>query len=52
VMKTIYADVRKETQLLIQGAKGKINKEGRVTDPVVAEQLKSLAQAFGKQLNG
>lgn len=51
VMKTIYADLRKETQLLIQGAKGKVNKEGEITDAVVAEQLKKLAAAFVIQLN-
>jgi NAD(P)H-dependent FMN reductase len=50
VMKTIYADLRKETQLLIQGAKGKVNSEGKITDTVVAQQLKGLAAAFLVQL--
>ena len=51
VMKTIYADARSETQLLIQGAKGKVTNEGRITDAATAEQLKNLASAFVKQLN-
>jgi len=51
IMKTIYADVREETQLLIQGAKGKVNAEGKITDAITAQQLKELAAAFVKQLN-
>ncbi len=50
VMKTIYADVREETQLLIQGAKGKVNQEGEITDASTAQQLKQLADAFLLQL--
>lgn len=50
VMKTIYADVREETQLMIQGAKGKVNKEGEITDASTAQQLKQLADAFLFQL--
>lgn len=52
VMKTIYADVREETQLLVQGAKGKINADGFITDETLREQLKDLAGAFFKQLEG
>lgn len=51
VMKTIYADVREETQLLIQGAKGKVNSDGEIIDVIVANQLKDLAAAFLTQLN-
>lgn len=51
VMKTIYADVRKETQLLIQGAKGKVANDGEISDNTVAEKLKKLAYAFLSQLN-
>lgn len=51
VMKTIYADIREETQLLIQGAKGKVNSDGEVIDVIVANQLKDLAAAFMIQLN-
>ena len=49
VMKTIYANVREETQLLVQGAKGKINIEGIITDETLREQLKDLAGAFFQQ---
>jgi NAD(P)H-dependent FMN reductase len=52
VMKTIYADMTEETQLLIQGAKGKVNNNGEVTDALTAEQLNKLAKAFTHQLNG
>jgi len=51
VMKTLYADVRKETQLLVRGAKGKITSEGEISDTAVATQLKNLAVAFLIQLN-
>jgi NAD(P)H-dependent FMN reductase len=52
VMKTIYADMTEETQLLIQGAKGKVNNNGEVTDALTAEQLNKLVKAFTRQLNG
>jgi len=51
VLKTIYADIRKETQLLIQGAKGKISSEGEITDALTAQQLKDLADNFLIHLN-
>lgn len=51
VMKTIYADLRKETQLLIQGAKGKISSEGEITDVITSEQLKKLADNFLTHVN-
>ncbi|MGZ3881655.1 MAG: NADPH-dependent FMN reductase [Flavisolibacter sp.] len=50
IMKTIYADLRSETQLLVQGAKGKIERDGNLTDSTTAEQLKTLAQAFLRQM--
>jgi len=52
VMNTIYADLTTETQLLIQGAKGKVDNNGVITDPVTAEQLKLLCTAFISQLHG
>ena len=52
VMKTIYADIREETQLLIQGAKGKINSAGEIVDALTAERLKKLVDAFAGQLSG
>ena len=51
VMKTIYADVREETQLLIQGAKGKVTDKGEITDKATAENLQRLAVKFLLQLN-
>lgn len=51
VMKTIYADVQEETQLLIQGAKGKMNEKGEITDTLTAEKLKRLAVSFLGQLS-
>ena len=50
IMKTIYGDLRPETQLLVQGAKGKIDRDGNLTDATLAEQLKTLAQAFLHQI--
>lgn len=50
VMKTIGAGVRAKTQLLIQGAKGKVDKEGTITDAVTVQQLKKLADAFAIQM--
>ena len=46
VMKTIYADLRKETQLLIQGAKGKVDNNGTISHSPTAEQLQKLCLAF------
>lgn len=51
VMQTICAGLKEETQLLIQGAKGKVNNDGTITDSVTAQQLKDLASAFVSQLN-
>lgn len=51
VMRTIYADVRDETQLLIQGAKGKVNDRGEVIDVDTVLKLKKLVSAFIRQIN-
>jgi len=51
VMKTIYTDLRDDTQLLIQGAKGKIDPYGHVSDAITAGQLNALAHAFLDQLH-
>ena len=51
VMKTIYADLRQETQLLIQGAKGKVNDNGEITDNDTALKLKRLVSAFVDQMS-
>jgi chromate reductase, NAD(P)H dehydrogenase (quinone) len=50
VMKTIGADIQEETNLLIQGAKGKVN-DKEITDTVTAEKLEKLAAKFVQQLN-
>ena len=50
IMKTIYGDVQDETQLLIQGAKGKVNDKGEITDDGTDKKLERLAIAFMRQL--
>lgn len=51
VMKTIYADVREDTQILMQGAKGKVNDKGEITDNDTALKLKRLVSAFVDQMS-
>jgi len=51
IMKTIESELRPETQLLIQGAKGKVSSEGEIKDKSTADQLKNLAAAFAAHLN-
>jgi len=51
VMKTIYSALQPDTQLLIQGAKGKINNEGEITDSRTAQQLNNVIGAFINQLS-
>ena len=51
VMKTIYSALQPDTQLLIQGAKGKVSNDAQVTDASTAKQLKDLTKAFINQLN-
>ncbi|MEP7266181.1 MAG: NAD(P)H-dependent oxidoreductase [Saprospiraceae bacterium] len=48
IMKTIMAKLSDETNLLIQGVKGKINKDGEITDPLTTDLLKSFTKAFIK----
>lgn len=50
IMKTIYADLKEETQLVIQGAKGKINSRGEVIDITTALHIQRLADLFVSQL--
>lgn len=49
IMKTIYAEVREGTQVLIQGAKGKV-KSAIITDEELQNQLKDLAGSFSNLL--
>lgn len=51
VMKTIGADVKEETQLLIQGVRGKVDDKGIIADPLTAQNLHRLATAFLMQLS-
>lgn len=51
VLRTIGANLRSETQLLIQGAKGKISNEGTITDAATVQQIEDLLKAFVHQLN-
>lgn len=46
VMKTIQTVFTDETQLLISGAKSKINKEGMIQDPETETKLRDLSAAF------
>lgn len=52
IIKTLYAKVFQETNMLIQGAKGKINDQGEVTDEETLERLKSLIRSFREVLDG
>jgi len=51
VMETIGADLRKDTRLLIQGAKGKVKSNGEITDEATIQKLKDLAIAFDFHLH-
>lgn len=46
IMKTVQADFTDETTLLIQGIKGKLNKEGQMSDEKTEIELKSFVVAF------
>lgn len=46
IMKTIQTVFTDETTLLIQGVRGKVNKEGKVIDEKIESQLKNFVQSF------
>lgn len=46
IMKTIMAKFTSETTLLIQGAKGKINEQGEITDDKTKEKFLNFIEAF------
>lgn len=46
LMQTLMADVSEDTQLLIQGVKGKVNEAGEITDAQTRDALKKLMEAF------
>ncbi|MFL5739915.1 MAG: NADPH-dependent FMN reductase [Flavisolibacter sp.] len=48
IMKTVMAKLSDETNLLIQGIKGKMDRTGKITDTNTFELLSSLASAFQK----
>jgi Predicted flavoprotein len=51
IMKTLYANFSDSTQLLIKGAKTKIEPDLSINDYVVLDQLKELLSAFIKSMN-
>lgn len=46
IMKTLQTRFTAETTLLIQGVKGKIDKEGKITDSATETELEKFTQAF------
>lgn len=46
IMKTIQADFTKDTTLLIRGIKGKISREGKITDEDTEAAIQKLVTAF------
>jgi len=46
IMKTLGADFNSNTQLLIQGIRGKINAEGKIIDSETAISLQNFAKKF------
>lgn len=51
IMKTIQTHFNDDTTLLIQGVRGKVNKEGKITDDQTKNNLKGFVQAFNKLIN-
>ena len=45
-MKTIQADFTDETTLLIQGIKGKVSGEGKITDEKTVSELRKFIRSF------
>lgn len=51
ILKTIQTIIADEATLLIQGAKGKVNAEGKITDKITLENIKKLISSFSEVLN-
>ena len=51
IMKTIQASITRETTLLIQGVKGKINPEGQLVDEKTEKKITTFNKAFINLLN-
>jgi chromate reductase len=52
IMKTLMAKFDESTTLLIQGIKGKMSKEGRITDPKTQEAVTKFSSAFERMVAG
>jgi NAD(P)H-dependent FMN reductase len=52
IMETLQAKLTDETMLLIQGVKGKINKDGAISDEKTKGELKKFVQSFTRQVEG
>lgn len=50
IMKTVYADLNPQSQLLISGIGAKINSKGEITDEVVLQNVKELVDRFAVQM--
>jgi NAD(P)H-dependent FMN reductase len=50
ILKTIYADVKEEHTLLIQGIKGKFDASGNLKDEKTEQDLQNLVQSFLKTI--
>jgi chromate reductase, NAD(P)H dehydrogenase (quinone) len=46
IMTTIQCQIAPQGKLLIQGAKGKLNEEGELTDPIILRELDLLIQTL------
>lgn len=51
IMKTVMADLRPDTLLLIQGVKSKINDQGRITDDKTEADLVRFLDAYENLVN-
>ena len=50
IMKTIYADLHLQSQLLISGVRAKMNSNGEIIDEPTLQKAKELVASFTKQM--
>ena len=50
IIKTLYAKTPENAQLLIQGARTKVNSSGVITDPATLQKVKQLISSFSDML--
>ncbi|WP_282117511.1 NADPH-dependent FMN reductase [Cellulophaga baltica] len=50
IMETIEAKIPSESRLLIQGAKGKVNPDGSITDKNILQEVDHLISSFSKSM--